>query len=346
MKAKPELSLHQVTVQDLDTIRALYLDVWGYNRPRTFDQWRFFDAPYGICPAVLAMDGERPVGFYTVWPVKIRLTGRMVLGGQSMDTMTHPDYQGQGIFPKLANACYELSAARGYKILYGFPNPLSYPGFIQRLEWQHTGDITHWIRPIRPSGHPGIPSLLGPVTDLIVRCYPKGSTRQFDISIGIPSLDMLGGQMREWNKQIGGHQIDRTPNWLKWRYADQSENDYEWVCAYRQGKLSAIGVWGMQNVQWGQVADQRAHLVELSGIDHTARQAILATVIKRAFQKSAILIETMTNIGEVTATLRRAGFIRHRQAPLIIRSLDNDVADAAVYDHDLWRFIGGDVDTF
>ena len=44
-----------------------------------------------------------------------------------MDTMTHPDYQGQGVFTKLAKACYDITAIDGYRVLYGFPNPYSYP---------------------------------------------------------------------------------------------------------------------------------------------------------------------------------------------------------------------------
>ncbi len=96
------------------------------------------------------MDGDRAAGFYTAWPVRLRLGKETVLGAQSMDTMTHPDYRGRGLFIKLAQACYDLAASKGYEVFYGFPNQNSYSGFIRRLNWDHTGDITHWLRPIRP----------------------------------------------------------------------------------------------------------------------------------------------------------------------------------------------------
>ena len=166
-----------------------------------------------------------------------------------------------------------------------------------------------------------------------------------EISIGKPPPDALFKQIGAWHDRIGGNRIDRTSDWMDWRYSDRSENNYEWVCAYRHDALVAFGVWGMQNENWDE-ADHRAHLVELCGADKSARQAVLASIIDRAWDKSAILIETMSNIGEVTATLRRAGFIKHRQAPLIIRSLGDTILDDQIYDHASWQFMGGDVDTF
>ena len=344
---RSQLSIREVTVQDLDVIRGLYFDVWGYNRPASFDRWRFFSNPLGLCPAVLATIGDQPVGFYTIWPATIKLRNEDLLGGQSMDTMTHPSYQGQGIFGELANACYELAGDKGYQILYGFPNPLSYPGFTESLGWQHTGDITHWVRPIRPSGHPSVPTVLGPIVDFISDCFPKGATSGINIRIEKPSSRDLVAQLKFWCERNSKIRISRTPDWLEWRYAEVTENDYEWICAYRGDSLSAFGVWGMQNNIWSNVADSRAHLVELMGEDDAARQAVLSMMIDRARENSAIVLETISNVEEIVTSMRRAGFIRHRQAPLIVRRLGAEkLSTVDVFDHDMWQITGGDVDTF
>ena len=116
-KPKPKWTVREASAADLDAIRELYLAVWGYNRPRQYDQWRYLTPPDGICPVTLAVDGARLAGAYTVWPVKIRIGNESVLGAQSMDTMTHPEYGRQGVFSVLAEACYEAAAARGFEVL-------------------------------------------------------------------------------------------------------------------------------------------------------------------------------------------------------------------------------------
>ncbi|MDP6175322.1 MAG: GNAT family N-acetyltransferase [Rhodospirillales bacterium] len=339
-------TIRQAGPEDMDAIRALYLDVWGYNRPRSFDHWRYLSGEGGICPMTLAVDGEKLAGAYTVWPASMRLAGDIVPGAQSMDTMTHPDYQGQGVFTKLAQACYEIAAGRSMKILYGFPNPLSYPGFVKHLGWTHTGDVTHWVRLIRPSGHPKIPGLAGPFADLAARLLPRGRKRGFEITTERPADDALQALLAQGPEEGGICGVERSPAWLDWRYAEDAENDYAWVAAYKGGNLAALGIWGRQNAAWGQVADNRAHLVELLGADPTALQAVLSATITHAEMGGALLLETVCNIDPICRALRRAGFYRHRLAPFIVRGLGPESAGTNILDHGNWRIMGGDVDTF
>ncbi len=339
-------TIREAGPDDMDSIRALYAEVWGYNRPRSFDHWRWFTSPDGKCPIALAMDGDRAAGFYTVWPAKLRLGSEVVLGGQSMDTMTHPDYQGQGMFVKLAQACYDLAAARGFEVLYGFPNPLSYPGFVRRLNWDHSGDIHHWIRPLRLSRHPRVPAALGPLADAAAALLPRGRTQGVEIAVGKPEPTALQGLLGQWCAERDVCRIDRNTAWLDWRYAPDAEHDYEWVCAHRAGTLVAAGAWGMQNAAWATVAEGRAHLVELLGGDRRGLQAVVAAIIGRAAKRSALLLETMCNVAPVAAVLRRAGFLRHRRAPFIVRGLTARTLGGNIHNHGAWRIMGGDVDTF
>ncbi len=338
-------SMRAMEAGDLDLIRALYAAVWGYNRPRDYDHWRYFTAPEGICPAMLAMDGERAVGFYTAWPVRLRLGDEVVPGIQSMDTMTHPDYQGQGMFVKLANACYELAVSRGFEVIYGFPNPLSYPGFVRRLNLDHSGDIAHWTRPIRPSAHPRVPGALGPLADAAAALWPRGSAGGLEIRSGRPEPAALGALLGDWCAEPGLCRIVRTPQWLDWRYAPEAGHDYEWVCAHEGDTPVAAGVWGMRGAAWGEAADGRAHLVELLGGHRRGVEAILAAVIGRARRRRAWILETLCNVAPVVAALRRAGFVRHRMAPFIVRALTARTLGANVHTHASWRIMGGDVDT-
>jgi len=281
-----------------------------------------------------------------LWPVRLRIGDRSVLGGQSMDTMTHPDYQGRGIFTTLAKACYKIAAARGFQVLYGFPNALSYPGFVRRLDWDHTGDIRHWIRVLRPSRLPRVPKCVGPIADLTARLLPRGGGgRDMDISFERPKANERAGLLQISRADLNLCHIDRTPEWLDWRYADAAFHDYEWICARRGDSLIAAGVWGMQNVAWGNVADGRAHLTELMGDDSAGLRAVVGAVIRRAAARDAWILETVTNIPAAISALKRGGFLSHRGAPLIVRALGDAPTDERIHDHASWRFMGGDLDT-
>ena len=109
-------TVREVIQDDLDGIRGLFNIVWGYNRPWSFDQWRYFNGPYGSCPAVVALNGSTLVGFYTGLPTKIRVGREIITGIQSMDTLTHPSYQRQGVFVTLAEACYKAALDRGFEM--------------------------------------------------------------------------------------------------------------------------------------------------------------------------------------------------------------------------------------
>jgi GNAT superfamily N-acetyltransferase len=339
-------TIHEATPADLGRIRDLYFAVRGDNRPAEYDRWRFTSAPDGFCPTALAVDGDRVVGLYTLWPVRLKLGNEIVLGGQSMDSMSHPDYLGQGVFTKLAMACYEIAQSRGFKVLYGFPNPLSYPGFIRRLNWDHTGDITHWVRPLKLSLHPKLGGPLGAVADIASRLLPKGNVGGFTIRTNRPDDSLVQALLDNWCQEADLCLINRTPDWFHWRYSKAAENDYRWVCAYQGDTLSALAIWGQQNKAWGEGQDHRAHLVELLGISTNAVRAALAATITEAASTGAMVIETVSNVKVVTDTLRRANFFRHRQAPLIVRSLTTQPLDVNIHNHSAWRFMGGDLDTF
>ena len=341
-----QFSIRSVTVNDLDAIRSLYFDVWGYNRPKNFDYWRYITPPDGICPATIAIDGIRIAGAYILWPARIRIANEIVLGGQSMDTMTHPDYRGMGIFSQLAEACYKTAASRGFKILYGFPNPASYPGFVNKLGWKHTGNITHWIRFIKPSQHSKVPAVLSPFADFAAKLLPKGDLTGFEIRREIPGIVELQDLLQDWRTNVGTCQIERNKDWFAWRYAPDSENDYQWISAYLNGELIAAGVWGIRNSKWRELADKRAHLVELLGDNPEGLRAVLTAVIEAAELTGAMLLETVCNVEVICGELTRLGFYRHRQAPFIVRGLGNTKFDIDFLAHHNWTIMGGDLDTF
>jgi hypothetical protein len=66
----------------------------------------------------------------------VRIDGEPVRVLLSLNTATHPQFQGKGLFTKLAAMTYEAAAAQGFAAVYGVANANSTPGFVRKLGFQ------------------------------------------------------------------------------------------------------------------------------------------------------------------------------------------------------------------
>jgi GNAT superfamily N-acetyltransferase len=103
--------------------------------------WRYRDNPAGAVVGADAWDGERLAAHYVACPLEARIEGRVARGLLSLNTATHPDYQGRGLFTTLAEAAYEQGRAAGYEFVVGVANANSTPGFLKRLAFQHVARL-------------------------------------------------------------------------------------------------------------------------------------------------------------------------------------------------------------
>ena len=90
-----------------------------------------------------------PVSFYGVLPCFIQFNGKIILSAQSADTMTHPDHRNKGLFVELAMATFNLCKENGIGLVFGFPNQNSLHGFVYKLGWTITENMTRFSIPVR-----------------------------------------------------------------------------------------------------------------------------------------------------------------------------------------------------
>lgn len=107
--------------------------------------WQYKNNPAGKPIYWLAEYEKKIVGQYALIPAKIKFGDRVIIGYQSVDTKTHPDYQRRGIFGKLALKSYECASA---DVIYGFPNKNSYGGFVKKLGWLEVGALDALVKPL------------------------------------------------------------------------------------------------------------------------------------------------------------------------------------------------------
>lgn len=91
---------------------------------------------------------DAPVAYYGVIPCFIQFENEKILAAQSADTMTHPTYRNKGLFVKLATHTFQLCIQLGIRLIFGFPNQHSYPGFI-KLGWEMTETMDCFTIPVQ-----------------------------------------------------------------------------------------------------------------------------------------------------------------------------------------------------
>jgi GNAT superfamily N-acetyltransferase len=103
--------------------------------------WRYRDNPSGQVVGTDAWDGERLAAHYVTCATEAVIDGTPTRGLLSLNTATDPEYQGRGLFTRLAEATYEAGRAAGYAFVIGVANANSTPGFLRRLAFQHVAPL-------------------------------------------------------------------------------------------------------------------------------------------------------------------------------------------------------------
>jgi GNAT superfamily N-acetyltransferase len=143
-----ELAVRQARDDDLPQVLELLQSSLGWvpnEQYAAFYRWKHHANPFGRSPAWVAVDGQRIVGL-RVW-----LRWRFVQGGRSwdavraVDTATHPDHQGRGIFRRLTTSSLEMLREQGISHVFNTPNGQSRPGYL-KMGWRQVGKLPTAVR--------------------------------------------------------------------------------------------------------------------------------------------------------------------------------------------------------
>lgn len=117
---------------------------------RRFFEWKHHENPFGPSPAWVAVEGSRVVGFRTFlrWEFE-HPDGRVRRAVRAVDTATHPDAQGRGVFRALTVHALDELAREGVDFVFNTPNAQSRPGYL-KMGWQEVGRLPASVRPRGP----------------------------------------------------------------------------------------------------------------------------------------------------------------------------------------------------
>jgi hypothetical protein len=96
-------------------------------------RWLYKENPYGEAFGFDAYYEEKLIAHYVTIPVIYELGKIKYKGLLSLNTATHPDFQGMGLFTQLATKTYNLAQNLNFDFVIGVANKNSTHGFINKL---------------------------------------------------------------------------------------------------------------------------------------------------------------------------------------------------------------------
>ncbi|MFV9482456.1 GNAT family N-acetyltransferase [Christiangramia sp. ASW11-125] len=179
------------------------------------DIWRFkhLDNPFGESITLLAVENNKIVGVRAFMKWQWAQSKKIYSALRAVDTATHPEHQGKGIFKKLTLAAVEVATNAGDNFIFNTPNDLSRPGYL-KMGWQPVGKISVGVKPsfsfLKFKKIPDYYSIQKNVTTFEINCLCD-----------------------KWNEILSMSNSYFTPKsaeFLSWRYENNPLQEYKVIC--------------------------------------------------------------------------------------------------------------------
>lgn len=183
------------------------LGVGSVPRSEKYFRWKHFDSPFGASAILLAKSEGRLVGLraFMRWTFCRGTDVRTAV--RAVDTSTHPDFRGQGIFKKLTMTLVNDLTEKGTDLVFNTPNEKSGAGY-RKMGWEVVGKVPVLVRPrisvARLRSH-----------------WEVTATEQESLS----TLDTVTDEwLRSFQENRWGTPLDAR--YLRWRYQDVPNISY------------------------------------------------------------------------------------------------------------------------
>lgn len=316
--------------------------------------WEYRQNPDGHAMIRVAEKDSRIIAQYVVIPRSYRIAGKAMKGSLSLNTLTHPDFRGAGLFRKLAEQLYEDCAGAGIGITIGFPNPASFPVFTGRLGFHHAGRVPFYFKPLNSGSllarmFSGSGGKMGNEIPWKREKAGDGDNhiRYLDV---IKDKHLLGDFLNRLNENFQTGTI-RSPEYMEWRYHSIPGRNYHLLISTVEDNIEEMIVFRTLFVR----GIKCAVLMELLSLStHAGRKGDLVSYwISRCRQNSIhCCIAAATREVYEMSTLGKHGFFRIPQRLLpqpldfIFRVHDPALENLIPPNVDDWFLTFGDYDIF
>lgn len=210
------LTLRRATEADRPAIIELCRASLGWvdgDPNEAFFAWKHDENPFGASPRWVAETDEGRLAGLRVflrWRFLDR-AGRSLSAVRAVDTATHPDWQGKGIFTKLTLGAIPDLREEGVDLIFNTPNDKSRPGYL-KMGWSEVGRVPVGVR-------------VGSIGSVraVIGARTAAEMWSEDVQIGEPAADVLADTdgvdrlLASLPTQVG-ISTERSAAYLQWRY--------------------------------------------------------------------------------------------------------------------------------
>jgi hypothetical protein len=220
----------------------------GGRRTSEYFRWKHVDNHFGRSFMIVAERDHRIIGFRALMRWRYRVDERTIEAVRPVDTVTHPDERGRGVFTHLTRTA--LEALKGeIDLVFNTPNQNSLPGYL-KMGWQVVGDVPVRIRITRPVRF-GVSKLRRRQDAERPELPPVASPTAAEALADEGAVARL---LEEAEAPVAGYATPRSVDFLRWRYGSAPLLGYHAVREDRGGTLAGLAffrlrpegsIWGL-----------------------------------------------------------------------------------------------------
>jgi GNAT superfamily N-acetyltransferase len=220
----------------------------GFGRPMW--EWQYLRHKHGSL-VVIAEDQGAVCGYFHLLLFDMRCRDRSVIGAVIQDTATMASHRRQGIFGAMDVYALEQLRQRGIHVVYGFANDRSLPGYKRNPAYTIMTRLPVYVCPMDVGGvladhlHlGGLGKAVGRLTMPLYRALRVRTPRlnQGEEVVQLSQFDDEVEPVARAFADLTRFGIDRTTDFLNWRFLEKPSRDYTIWGLRRDGHLRAYVV--------------------------------------------------------------------------------------------------------
>lgn len=199
-----------------EIVEVLKASLGEQDLPLSKEIWNFkhIKNPFGKSLVLIAIEDGKIVGVRAFMCWKWQFLDKLYSTYRAVDTATHPNYQGKGIFKKLTLKAIELSKQKGDQFIFNTPNEQSLPGYL-KMGWEAVDKLRIALKPAYSS---------------FWKIYKTSIIYSSSINSDEKDIHLL---CELWNSKLEAKEGLFTPKsveYLQWRYQLNPLQQYEIYC--------------------------------------------------------------------------------------------------------------------
>ena len=146
------MQIREATEQDIpEILEVLKASLGETSSKKTEAVWRYkhVENPFGKSLVLVAVENDSIIGVRALMRWEWQLGKHVFSAFRAVDTATHPEHQGKGIFKKLTLRAIEIAKENNDTFIFNTPNTQSLPGYL-KMGWKEVAKLKIRVKPANP----------------------------------------------------------------------------------------------------------------------------------------------------------------------------------------------------